>query len=333
MPLFGGIRLMRLQTKQKPVSAGIVRQLKEFESYFTTVLRPAGSSISGPALKAIEAGGKRLRPALVMIAAYIGDDVDKEQLKRACAAVELVHLASLVHDDVLDASSTRRGVSTINAECGRRRAVTIGDYLFGLAFDLLAAGNDNGLIEPLAKASVELSSGELRQRRTLRRLDQSVDDYLEKIYAKTAALFVAACTMGSRLAGLGSEYERLLEEYAGSLGMAFQIYDDILDFNGDEKVLGKPVGSDIREGTVTLPMIFALSLDKSGAVGAALVDSTTAAVETAVESVLASGAIDEAKKVARRYVETAQAAAAALPASRSRRDMISLGNFVIDRYH
>ena len=324
---------MRLPIKRRPVSAGIVRQLKEFEPHFATVVRPAASRISKPALKVIEAGGKRLRPALVMIAADVGDDVDEDQLKRACSAVELVHLASLVHDDVLDASNTRRGVSTINADCGRRRAVVIGDYLFSLAFDLLAAGNDNGLIEPLVRASVELSSGELRQRRSLRRLDQSVDDYLEKIYAKTAALFVAACAMGSRLAGLGSEYERILEGYAGSLGMAFQIYDDILDFTGDEDVLGKPVGSDVREGTVTLPMIYALSLEKSGSVSAALADPTPEAVGAAIESVLVSGAIEEAKKVARRYVETAQAAVAALPESRSRRDMISLGNFAIDRYH
>ncbi len=324
---------MRLPTKKRPVSAGIVRQLKDFEPYFATVVRPAVPGISEPALKAIEAGGKRLRPALVMIAAGTGDDVDDEQLLRACAAVELVHLASLVHDDVLDASNTRRGVSTINAEYGRRRAVIIGDYLFGLAFDLLAGGNDNRLIEPLARSAVELSSGELRQRRTLRDLDQSVEDYLEKIYAKTAALFVAACTMGSRLAGLGSEHEQIFEDYAGSLGMAFQIYDDILDFTGDEDALGKPVGSDIREGTVTLPMIYALSLDKSGSVGAALAAPTTDAVKAAVSSILEGGAIDEAKKVARRYVVSAQAAAGLLPQSQSRKDMISLGNFVIDRYH
>ncbi len=324
---------MRLSGRQRPVSAGIIKRLDAFEPHFKTVIRPALGQISEPALKAIEAGGKRLRPALVMISADVGGALDDPRVMQACGAVELVHLASLVHDDVLDASNTRRGVSTINAEYGQRRAVIIGDYLFGLAFDLLAKGNNNALIGPLAKASVELSRGELRQRQTLRRLDQTVDDYLEKTYAKTAALFVAACMMGARAAGLGPKEEGLLEDYAGSLGMAFQIYDDILDFTGTEGELGKPVGSDLREGTVTLPIIYTLLSGARQSVQAALAEPSAEAVARAVADVQDCGAIDEAKKVARGYVERAQGAVVGLPANQAQRDMISLGNFVIDRYH
>lgn len=321
-------------TSKKPVSKAVLRSLRRFEPYFIEVVQGTTiPDISEPSLKAIEAGGKRLRPALVIIAADLADQNDDDQLMRACAAVELVHLASLVHDDVLDSSNTRRGVRTINARYGDRRAVIIGDYLFGRAFDLLAAGDDNSLMEPLAQASIELSSGELLQRQTLQQLDQSVDDYLEKIYAKTAALFVASCSMGARVARLGKSTEATLKQYAGDLGMAFQIYDDILDFTGDASTLGKPVGSDIREGTVTLPMIYGLEHDRDGILRTALRDPQSAAVTDAVKFVQSSGAIARAKDTARQFIDRANALAEQLPNGRAKRDMVSLGNFVIDRYH
>lgn len=318
---------------RKPVSNAVLRTLSEFEPYFLTVVGAAADGISEPSMKAIEAGGKRLRPALVIIASELGGGVDRGRLMRACSAIELVHLASLVHDDVLDGSDTRRGVSTINANYGARRAINIGDYLFGLAFDVLSAGGDNAVMEPLARASIELSSGELLQRQTLRQLDQSVEDYLQKIYAKTAALFVAACLMGARLAKLDPRIEDILDKYAGNLGMAFQIYDDILDFTGDEARLGKPVGSDIREGTVTLPMIHALSMEGGDVMRAALMEPEQGAVSRAVDFVCSGGAAELAKERARQFVDEATRTAESLPAGRARRDMVSLGKFVIDRYH
>lgn len=324
---------MRLAMGKKPVSQVVIADLHRFESDFLNVLHNAAPEIAEPALTAIRAGGKRLRPALVMIAAGLGDGADTDKLYAACAAVELVHLASLIHDDVLDGSDTRRGVSTINANFGCRRAILIGDYLFGTAFQLLAASNDSALIAPLAKASILLSQGELQQRQALRRLDETIEEYLDRIYTKTAALFVAACLMGAGLAGLDSEPVRALETYAGSLGTAFQIYDDILDFTGDAKTLGKPVGSDIREGTVTLPMIYALKQDKDGILAAAITDPTDDGVARAVDFVVTCGATDAAKAKAGGYVETAKAATSGLPDCRAKKDLLSLGNFVIDRYH
>ena len=325
--------MMRLAAFKKPVSRQVSKALDRFESSFLSVLDPASAEIAKPCLAAIKAGGKRLRPALVIIAAGLGNGVDESKLQTAGAAVELVHLASLIHDDVLVGSKPRRGVSTINANYGHRRAILIGDYLFGLAFQLLAACDDTALIAPLAEASVLLSRGELRQRQALRRLDQTFDEYLERIYAKTAALFVASCLMGARIARLDGGAASALNAYAGGLGIAFQIYDDILDFTGDEKVLGKPVGSDIREGTVTLPMIYALERDGAAVLAEAIVKPTDAAVARAVSHVLACGAINEAKDMAQEYVDKAQTAAALLPDCQAKRDLDSLGNFVIDRYH
>jgi heptaprenyl diphosphate synthase len=324
---------MKLAVDKKPVSRKTLKKLKEFERHFESRLAAASPEISGPSLTAVKAGGKRLRPALVIICAGLGHDPDRSRLLDACAAVELVHLASLVHDDVLDAAATRRGVSTVHADYGQRRAVQLGDYLFGLAFRLLADHDDNALIEPLARASVQLSRGELEQRRTLRRLDQSVDDYMDKIFTKTAALFVASCAIGARLGGLKPEQEAALEEYAGNLGMAFQVYDDILDFTGDEATLGKPVGSDLREGTVTLPMIFALNHDGEGLVAKALLRPEGTAIDEAVDFINGGPAIDQARAMAKKFVSQAENAVDRLPDSPAARELISLGKFVVDRYH
>ena len=325
--------IVRLLPDKKPVSGAVMRTLREFEPYFLTIVDRAAPAISGPSLTAIEAGGKRLRPALVVIASDLADSCDHQQLMRACSAVELVHLASLIHDDVLDRSETRRGVKTINADHSRNKAVIVGDYLFGLAFEVLAQGGDNSLMEPLAEASVALSSGELLQRQSLRQFDQSVEDYLERIYDKTAALFVASCKMGARLGRSDARVERALQKYASNLGTAFQIYDDILDFTGDESNLGKPVGNDVREGTVTLPMIYALRGAGSGILRAALLEPEPHAVEKAVESVCAGTAISEAESLAKQFVDNALEAVESLPEGRPKKDMVSLGNFVTDRYH
>lgn len=323
---------MRLLAKQ-PVSRKIITALNRFESRFLTTLAVASAPIAEPSLAAIKAGGKRLRPALVIISATLGKKPNADSLQKACMAVELVHLASLIHDDVLDGSDTRRGISTIYANYGFKQAVDIGDYLFGLAFDILAECDDNPLIAHLAEASVFLSRGELRQRQSLRDLDQSLDDYLYRIYTKTSALFVASCAMGSRLSDLSADHTQRLKDYASCLGTAFQIYDDILDFTGDERILGKPVGNDIREGTVTLPMIYALKKDDGDIVAKALVDPDDASVDSAVDAVLACGAIDEAAALAQEYVDKAQSAAELLPDCQAKSDLVSLGNFVVNRYH
>ncbi|HEB12467.1 MAG TPA: polyprenyl synthetase family protein [Actinobacteria bacterium] len=323
---------MRFFGDKKPVSAKTVSELRAFEKRFLTIFDRAEPNITSPSVAAIKAGGKRLRPALAIICAGLGDRYDHEKMFSSCAAVELVHLASLIHDDVLDDSATRRGVSTISADYGAERAINIGNYLFGLSFQLLADQNDSKLIGYLARASIYLSEGELQQKQVLRRLDQSIDDYLTRIYTKTAALFEASCLMGASIGGLPDSYNKYLQEYARSLGMAFQIYDDILDFTGDARALGKPTGSDIREGTITLPMIFALQRDGKELIRA-IRDPDQDNIKEAVDAVIECGAIEEATKVAKGYVDTAGREVNKLPECPARKDLVSLGNFVIDRYH
>ncbi len=317
---------------RKPVSKGVLVELKRFEARFLSVIGESARDISEPCVKVVEAGGKRLRPALVIICASLGNKANSEELFLSSMGVELIHLASLVHDDILDAAKTRRGVPTINASYGEEQATLIGDYLFGLSFQLLSDFGNNSLITPLASASLFLSEGELRQRRDLRRLDQSVHDYLARIYAKTAALFEASCSMGAIIGGLSAVDQKRLREYARGLGIAFQIYDDILDFTGEEKILGKPTGNDIREGTVTLPMIFALE-ENCLEIAEAIDNPSQEKVEEAVVAVKRCGAIEQARSLAKEYVVKAEAAAGNLSESQGKKDLISLGKFVIDRYH
>lgn len=324
---------MKVLANKKPVSRRVLKALDRFEDRFLERLRLVAPEMSEPTLTAVKAGGKRLRPALAIICAGFGSNIEGGRLQAVCEAVELVHLASLVHDDVLDGSDTRRGVSTINSNFGPRRAILTGDYLFGLAFGILAEiDTDNSLIRPLAQASIHLSSGELHQRQTLRQLDQTIEDYLERIYTKTAALFVAACVMGAHLARCNESEKTALEEYACGLGTAFQIYDDILDFTGNESTLGKPVGSDIREGTITLPMIYALHRDDSGPLRDALERPDDQSVPAAVAFINGSGAIDLAKEEAARFAQRAQTALDKLPNFSAKKDLVSLGEFVVNRY-
>ncbi len=295
---------MRFFGNKKPVSVKTISQLRAFEKKFLTIFDGVDQNVSEPSIKAIKAGGKRLRPVLAIICAGLGGRRDPQKLINSCAAVELVHLASLIHDDVLDASATRRGESTISVDYGVERAINIGNYLFGLSFQLLSDSNDNILITHLAQASIYLSRGELQQKQALRRLDQSIDDYLARIHTKTAALFEASCLMGAAISGLPGTENKYLREYARSLGIAFQIFDDILDFTSDSQTLGKPTGSDIREGTITLPMIFALRLG-CDELAKAINDPTQDNVKKAVDAVIECGAIEEATEVAKDYVDAA----------------------------
>ncbi len=220
-----------------------------------------GSLLARHAGDTIAAGGKRLRPLLVCLAAGVPPP-DSDGLLRSAVAVELVHGATLVHDDVLDGSALRRGRPTVVAAGGRRSATATGDLLFSRAFAELAAGGSVDAVRILAHASSDLAEGELMQRADAWNLDVSVERYLERCRMKTAVLFRAACELGelesrSRPGSLGLFGERI--------GLAFQILDDVLDVSGPPERTGKPRGTDLFDGTVTLPLIVARERDPSGA--------------------------------------------------------------------
>lgn len=212
--------------------------------------------VAGPMADLFEAGGKRIRPALVLLAACCGS-YDRDRLFPAAMAVEITHAATLVHDDVIDRSATRRGRPTIAAKLGDEPAIVIGDFYFAKAYEYAARTRSAEVVVILAQAVMKICAGEVRQQTIRYRYSTTVDEYMERIDAKTATLLAACCDIGALLGGLSEEGRTALRAYGRSLGLAFQIADDVLDYTGIENDVGKPIGHDVAEGFATLPLMLA----------------------------------------------------------------------------
>ena len=229
------------------------------------LVETAGASehalVKDPALHLIAAGGKRLRPALVLISSRAGAPGSHET-DLSAAAVELVHLATLYHDDVIDETSIRRGVATVSARWGTEIAVLVGDYLFARACELAAdaGGEVPGL---LARAIAEVCEGQVAETSTVDNTERTVDGYIATVEKKTSALFRVACELGAATSGVSENARAALVTYGLSLGTTFQVVDDLLDLTGSKEVIGKQPGTDLREGVFTLPVLIACERDPS----------------------------------------------------------------------
>ncbi len=201
------------------------------------------------------AGGKRLRPLLCLLAGAFGRPERRESVIRVAAGLELIHLATLTHDDVVDAAPTRRGRPTISALWGNGLAVLAGDWLFATSFELLYVDSDARLVRMIAHMVQALCAGAIAEAEQAGRLGSSLQPYYDRIYRKTAVFLETACRAGALAAGAPPIVQATLAAYGRRVGMAFQITDDILDFTGDPAVLGKPIGGDLRHGIATLPML------------------------------------------------------------------------------
>jgi len=300
--------LMRVEERLAELAAG----------HGVTLAEHAGATIA--------AGGKRLRPLLVFLAA---DEEDGEGLVRAATAVELVHSATLVHDDVLDAAALRRGVPTVVASAGRGAATATGDLLFARAFAVLAENGRVDEIRVLSDASCALAEGELRQRADAWDAAVPVERYLARCELKTARLFEAACRLGALESGGEPD---ALGAFGRRIGLAFQLLDDVLDVSGPASRTGKHRGTDLLDGTVTLPYILARERDPELA---ALDPRTIRDPETAervCDRIEATGALDEARRRALEIVDDAKARLAdGLPA-RQRMALELVANGVVARY-
>jgi geranylgeranyl pyrophosphate synthase len=217
-----------------------------------------GDVLADAAAGTLTAGGKRLRPLLVLLCA--GPD-EGEAPVRAAAAVELVHMATLVHDDVVDRAALRRGRATVFATRGRDTATATGDFVFSRAFALLAENDDEAQVTVLADACLALAVGELAQRHDAYRADVTEERYVLRCRLKTASLFAAACRLGALAAGRAEPEAETLETFGQDLGVAFQMLDDLLDVSGPASRTGKHRGTDLLDGTVTLPLILARAED------------------------------------------------------------------------
>ncbi len=277
--------------------------LAEVERRLLLVTERPGRTLGESCTLTLEAGGKRMRPLLVFLSMARGQEPD-ERLYAAAVAMELVHMATLVHDDVLDAAELRRGEPTVVARYGEGVSISSGDYMFSSAFEALAGSGSPAAVSMLAATSLDLSRGELLQMRGSGDLELTLNVYEERCRLKTASLFSTACRLGALLSGCGEDVVQAMGEYGAGIGMAFQISDDILDFSGDSDRIGKRFGADLRDGTVTLPLILALEMDEelSGMLNGELSEESLLHV---CRRVAASGALAQAQERAFAYVAQA----------------------------
>lgn len=203
------------------------------------------------------AGGKRIRPALVLLAAKCGR-YDLEWLTPAAVAVELTHAATLVHDDVIDRARVRRGRPTVAALLGDEPAIVVGDFYFAKAYEQAASTASTEVVSILARTVMNICAGEVRQQGIRYRYSTNKDEYMQRIEAKTATLLAACCDIGALMGGLDDTRRAALRKYGRLLGLAFQIADDVLDYEGSEDEIGKPIGQDVAEGFATLPLMLAM---------------------------------------------------------------------------
>jgi geranylgeranyl pyrophosphate synthase len=290
-----------------------------------------GPVLGEHASSTISAGGKRLRPLLVILASG-GGGGEGDGLVRAATAVELVHSATLVHDDVLDLAPLRRGRPTVFALAGREAATQTGDLLFSRAFALLAANGSAEQVRALSDAGSALARGELLQRADAWDATIPLERYLARCELKTARLFEAACILGALEGGAGADGAEALREFGRRIGLAFQILDDVLDVAGPAERTGKHRGTDLLDGTVTLPFILARERDAGlGAVDPRAIDTPEAA-EAICDRIAATGALDEARAIALEHVAAAKAVVPAWLAERERDALLLVADSVVARY-
>ncbi len=287
------------------VLAPISNQLEEFEGEFRAFLETDSTIIRDITEHLYGAPGKRLRPALL----FLTSDNHSEPVKFAALAVELIHTATLLHDDVIDESRTRRGIDTVNSRWNNLVSVLMGDYFFARAFGLLVKADSPTLMASFARATERVSVGELNQAFYTGNFDIAEETYLEIIADKTASLFACSAEAGAICSGRDGEIREGLKNYGENIGLAFQITDDLLDLVGETKKTGKSLGSDIREGWVTLPLIKALQNDNGNShkrfkdiLGG---DVRQSDFEEILNFVRDNGGIEYAEQRARQYVEKA----------------------------
>ena len=305
--------------------------LDAVETRLSEIATGHGPRLAEHAGATIAAGGKRLRPLLVLVAAGSAPAAPAG-LVRAGVAVELVHSATLVHDDVLDAAPLRRGVPTVWASAGRGAATAAGDLLFAAAFSELARNDRADEIRALSRAGSALAMGELLQREDAWRADVPVARYLHRCELKTARLFEAACTLGVLEAGGSAEEAATLAAFGSRIGLAFQLLDDVLDVSGPAEKTGKHRGTDLLDGTVTLPLILAR---ERSAVLAALdprAITTPEQAERLCDLIAETGALEASRRHALDVVAAAKDGLPASASSAQRHALELIADSVVARY-
>ena len=316
------------------ISYPIKSELETFNQLFKDSMRSNVGLVDLVARYIIRQKGKKIRPLLVLLSAKIAGSVTKRSY-RGAVLVELLHTATLVHDDVVDNANKRRGVWSINALFKNKVAVLMGDYLLSRGLMIAVEGKDYDFLQVITDTVKRMSEGELLQIRKTRKLDIDEKTYFRVISDKTASLIETCCEIGALSATDNKEYHIALKSFGQSIGLAFQIRDDILDYEGTFKSTGKPIGGDIKEKKITLPLIYSLSkVEKKEASQIRQIIKNGKKrnnVNEVIDFVKRNGGIDYALDRAKYYSDKAKEALSVLPDSQSKIALEALVNFVIDR--
>lgn len=315
----------------EPISA----DLKAVDAVIRQKLHSEVALVNQIADYIISAGGKRIRPVLVLLVAnaYGYKGTDHHQL---AAVVEFIHTATLLHDDVVDESSMRRGRQTANALFGNAASVLVGDFLYSRAFQMMVSVGDIRVMEILADATNVIAEGEVLQLLNMHDPDVSEERYTQVIRSKTAKLFEAAGQLGALIAGADETQIEAAAEYGRSLGTAFQLIDDVLDYSGQAEDIGKNVGDDLREGKATLPLIYLMehgTPEQRELVRTCIENGDEQHFDTVLHAVTTSGALDYTRSKAEEASATATAAIAGMPDNVFKDALLKLSAFAVNRNH
>ena len=311
----------------------IVADLQEFERRLVDSIAADLGPMASAMEHIVKAGGKRLRPALVILSGRLGS-ADRDSIFNIAMGIEFIHTATLVHDDLIDNSPTRRGIRTIHEALGPNPAIIIGDYYFAKGANLLSSIGSPAIDAAISHAVMTICMGELLQMTSRNDYDQSLESYYRKIERKTATLVSTCCSSGAIVSGQPEESVQTLRRYGYNLGMAFQIVDDVLDYVATSDEMGKPVGADLRQGTVTLPLMLALHDPDAGPALRRILaagELTDSDYDEVVGLVRESPAIDAAERHAADFAARARAELAVFPDSVTRATLERICDYVVDR--
>lgn len=323
-----------MSTASVSFTTNIAYELERLEERLLAAVPVDHNSIGDRVRDLVRAGGKRLRPSITFYTARIFK-ADLEATTAVAAGIEMLHTATLIHDDLVDNAQERRGVTTLNAQFPMGLVVLTGDMLFAAAAELVAEANHVGVVRSFARTLGEICHGEIVQAQTKHTL-APIEQYYQRIYGKTGSLFRAAAEAGVMLGTQDEAAIDSMSEYGRLLGMAFQIIDDALDFSSDTDRLGKPIGHDLREGVITLPVLLYNQRQKNlnGSFKRVIAGTATEdQIEGTIHAIRDSGAVDEAIDVARDFARRARNTLNALPDSEARQQLVELASFTIDRDH
>ncbi len=285
----------------------------------------------------IDAGGKRLRPILVLLSYNClknsSSESDAKHIELA-TIIEFIHTATLLHDDVVDISSLRRGRPTANAQFGNAPSVLVGDFLYSRAFQMLVGLGDMSIMSILSDTTNIIAEGEVQQLVNAKNPDITESDYFTVIHKKTAALFESACATAAVLSGSTKQQQEAAWQYGHHLGLTFQLIDDLLDYQGDKEALGKNVGDDLAEGKATLPLIHALqhaNKSEQALIKSAITEGGIEHLDDIINIVQSCGALEYTRACAKKHAKSAQQALEALPDNRFKQAMSELAHFSVDR--